>query len=76
MKLNWKKFFRSLDVLDWIKLLAILFVFLVGLITIFKFLFVGETITTETPVGSYQCSGGFFKVCSGSQEVANYLGVE
>lgn len=76
MKLKWKRFFGSLDVMDWIKLLTILFIFLVGLITIFKFLFIGETVTTETPVGSYTCKGGIIKVCSGSSEVASYLGVE
>ena len=35
------------------------------------------TITKHytTPVGSYQCRGGLIKVCSGSKEVADYLGV-
>ena len=28
-----------------------------------------------TPVGSYQCRGGLIKVCSGNDEVADYLGV-
>jgi len=31
--------------------------------------------TYETPVGSYSCNGGIIQVCSGSKEVANYLGV-
>lgn len=31
--------------------------------------------TYTTPVGSYTCKGGLLKVCSGSNEVANYLGV-
>ncbi len=29
----------------------------------------------ETPVGSYTCRGGIIKICTGSQEVADYLGV-
>lgn len=29
----------------------------------------------NTPVGSYQCKGGLIRVCSGSKEVADYLGV-
>ncbi len=75
-RLNWKKFFKSLSVGEWIQLSIILLIFIVGFVTIFKFLFIGEPITKETPVGNYTCSGGFIKVCSGSQEVANYLGVE
>ena len=38
-------------------------------------LFTVETVH-ETPVGSYTCRGGIFQVCSGSNEVADYLGVE
>ncbi len=30
----------------------------------------------STPVGDYQCSGHLVKICSGSNETANYLGVE
>ncbi len=37
-------------------------------------LFTIKTIHT-TPVGTYQCNGGIIKMCSGSQEVADYLGV-
>jgi hypothetical protein len=29
-----------------------------------------------TPVGDYECKGTLLKVCSGSQAVADYLGVE
>lgn len=29
----------------------------------------------STPVGEYSCQGGLIKVCTGSKEVANYLGV-
>lgn len=74
-KLHWKRFFKSLTIWEWIELLFIAFVFIVGLITIFKYLFIGGTTTYETPVGNYQCNGGLFKVCSGSQEVMDYLGI-
>lgn len=74
-KLNWKKFFKSLDVKEWIELISILFVFIVGLISIFKFIFIGEPKTYTTPAGEYTCTGGLIKVCSGSKEVADYLGV-
>lgn len=30
----------------------------------------------KTPVGNYECKGHILKVCSGSNEVADYLGVE
>ena len=35
------------------------------------------TITTyhTTPVGTYTCKGSLIKVCGGSNEVADYLGV-
>lgn len=29
----------------------------------------------STPVGEYTCRGGILKVCTGSKEVADYLGV-
>lgn len=29
----------------------------------------------HTPVGDYECSGGILKICSGSKEIATYLGV-
>ena len=31
--------------------------------------------TYETPAGSYTCRGGIIQVCTGSKEVADYLGV-
>lgn len=37
-------------------------------------LFTLET-TKETPVGKYTCKGGIVQVCTGSNEVADYLGV-
>ena len=38
-------------------------------------LFTIETVH-ETPVGNYTCRGGIFQVCTGSNEIADYLGVE
>lgn len=66
-----KKLFKSLTLIDWIEL----FILIIGLISIFKFLFIGKPKTYETPVGNYTCTGGFIKTCSGSKEVADYLGV-
>lgn len=34
------------------------------------------TVIKHTPVGDYTCNGGIVKVCSGSNAVASYLGVE
>ena len=31
--------------------------------------------TYETPAGSYTCRSGIIQVCTGSKEVADYLGV-
>lgn len=66
-----KKLFKSLTLIDWIEL----FILIIGLISIFKFLFIGNPKTYETPVGNYTCTGGLIKTCSGSKEVADYLGV-
>lgn len=52
--------------------LLLLLIFLTG-ITIYQ-LFTIKTIKT-TPVGVYECHGGIVKVCSGSNDVADYLGV-
>lgn len=37
-------------------------------------LFTIKTIKS-TPAGNYECNGGLIKICSGSKEVADYLGV-
>ena len=42
-------------------------------ITIYQ-LFTLET-TTQTPAGEYTCRGGIIQICSGEQEVKDYLGV-
>lgn len=53
-------------------ILLLLFGILIG-IAIYQ-LFTVKTIKS-TPVGSYQCNGGMIKICSGSNEIAEYLGV-
>lgn len=68
-------FFKSLDFKEWLQLIGIILIIVLASIKLFEILFVGPTITKETPVGSYQCSGGLIKVCSGSEEVYDYLGV-
>ena len=70
-----RKFFKSLEPYEWIELIVIIFVILVALMLIAKFLFVGKEVTYHTPAGDYTCTGGFIKACGGSQEVADYLGV-
>lgn len=53
-----------------------------GAITIILMILAGLDIAISkpeiknTPVGNYECKGHILKVCSGSNEVANYLGVE
>lgn len=42
-------------------------------ITIYQ-LFTIKTIKS-TQAGNYECNGGLIKICSGSKEVADYLGV-
>lgn len=57
----------------WVKnLLWIILGAVIG-ITIYQ-LFTVETVH-ETPAGNYTCRGGIIKVCTGSNEVADYLGV-
>lgn len=70
-----KKFFKSLEVYEWIELIVIIFIILAALVLIGKFLFVGKEVIHHTPVGNYTCRGGLIKVCTGSKEVADYLGV-
>lgn len=58
------------------KILNICLLLLLGAligITIYQ-LFTVKTIK-KTPVGTYECHGGIIKVCSGSKDVADYLGV-
>jgi len=64
---------KKLHLKRWVKnTLWVILGALIG-ITIYQ-LFTIKT-TKETPVGTYTCQGGIIKVCTGSQEVADYLGV-
>lgn len=57
----------------WVK--NLLWVILGAIISItINQLFIVE-IVHETPVGNYTCRGGIIKICTGSNEVADYLGV-
>ena len=57
----------------WVKVTLLLIVGAVIGITIYQ-LFTLET-TKKTPVGNYTCKGGIIKICTGSKDVADYLGV-
>lgn len=72
---KWKRFFQSLNLIEWIEFILLIIVLIAGLCTVFKFLFVWEEKSYNTPVGSYTCYGGAIKICSGNTEVAEYLGV-
>ena len=67
-----KRFFKSLTKTEWMELILLIF----GIIKIIEILFIGPAVTTTTEAGIYTCEGGVVKVCSGSQKVASYLGVE
>lgn len=66
VKINWKNLFI---------LLVVLFIMLLGVIKLFEIVFIGDEVVKSTPVGDYTCTGGLLKVCSGSKEVYDYLGV-
>jgi hypothetical protein len=56
----------------WVKVvIGILIAFIVG-VAIYQTFTVKTTM--NTPTGDYTCKGGLIKVCSGSREVAQYLG--
>lgn len=74
-KLNWKRFFKSLNVLDWIEALIILGIIIMVLVFLVKFLFIGPTVTETTVNGEVTCTGGIFRICSSdSQEVIDTIG--
>lgn len=58
---------------SWVKYLLFTILGAVIGIAIYQ-LFTLET-TKKTPVGEYTCKGGIVQVCTGSKEVADYLGV-
>ena len=57
----------------WVKVVLLILVLLFMILVIFQI----KTIKTihTTPVGTYTCYGKIIQVCSGSKEVADYLGV-
>jgi len=57
----------------WVK--NTLWVMLGALIGIAIYQLFTETYTKVTPAGQYTCKGGIIQVCTGSKEVADYLGV-
>lgn len=74
-KLNWKRFFKSLNILDWIEALIFLGIIIAGIILSIKFLFIGPTVTEKTVNGEATCAGGIFRICSSnSQEVIDTMG--
>jgi len=70
-----KRLNKELTPYEKIKLIFMIFIIGLLLMLVAKFLFVGEPEVHETPVGEYTCKGGLIKVCTGSKEVADYLGV-
>ncbi len=70
-----KRFFKSLNAIDWMELILAIVILMFSFITLFKFLFIGKTEVKSTPVGNYTCSGGIIKICGSSSEVSDYLGV-
>lgn len=53
----------------WVKVLVVILL----TISIYQLFTLKEE--NNTPVGIYSCRGGILKVCTGSKEVATYLGV-
>ena len=57
----------------WVK--VVLWTLLVAILSIAIYQLKTYKSITQTPVGTYTCHGKLIKVCSGSKEVADYLGV-
>ena len=57
----------------WVK--VVLWTLFVAFITLSIYQLITIKTIHSTPVGTYQCNGGLIKICSGSEEVADYLGV-
>ena len=68
-----KKVVKKRKAKRWVKNVLWMILGAVIAITIYQ-LFTLETVK-ETPVGNYTCRGGIFQICTGSSEVADYLGV-
>lgn len=57
----------------WVKYTLVAILSAIVSIAIYQ-LFTLET-TKTTPAGNYTCKGGIIQICTGSKEVADYLGV-
>lgn len=57
----------------WVKITIVIILYCLLLVALYQ-IFTKET-TITTPVGAYTCRGGIVKICSGSNEVADYLGI-
>lgn len=53
----------------WVKVLVVVLL----TISIYQLFTLKEE--NNTPAGTYNCRGGILKVCTGSNEVATYLGI-
>ena len=74
-KINLKNL-KLLKIKDWVELIGLFVVVIIILGLIFRLLFIGESVTKNTPNGeTYTCYGGLIKICGGSSEAAKYLGV-
>ena len=58
---------------SWVKVVLWTIFVVFATISIYQ-IFTVKTIHS-TPVGSYTCHGKLFKICGGSREVAEYMGV-
>lgn len=63
----------KLKLRPWVK--NTLFILLGALLGIAIYQLFTLEVTKTTPVGNYTCRGGIIQICTGSNEVADYLGV-
>lgn len=68
-----KKVVKKVKIKKWVK--NVLWMLLGALIGISIYQIFTLTTITTTPTGSYSCRGGIIKICTGSDKIANYLGV-
>lgn len=63
---------KKYKIRKWVK--VALWTLFVAFITIAIYQVFNEKTIHTTPVGTYECHGKLIQVCSGSKEVADYLG--
>ena len=63
---------RKLRLKRWVKVVLIAIILLISCTAIYHD-YKKETIN-ETPMGEYTCRGSIVQICSGSNEVKDYLG--